>query len=160
VRGTIWREERAAAGALPGIHQQQMSIEAVLGTNLRQPARVTVAVDNAGQVALPLRAVELAMRQRRLCFVAQPKRQYLLAYGAEDIGGGAVVVRRPAVIDVNAAGSAALGLEMRNPSFRVRSPGRATLAGHPAVFWLLVAICVVLLGVAIVGSAKPQRREH
>ena len=58
-----------------------MSVESLLATNVRSDALVTVAVENGDDAPLPLHSVELQMRQRTLCFEAEPGAEYLLRYG-------------------------------------------------------------------------------
>ncbi len=71
--GAIYRVHLTQPG--PGldseINQQQLSVPATLGSNMQSPAAVQVSVDNRDDTSLPLTAIRLEMRQRKLCFNPQ-----------------------------------------------------------------------------------------
>jgi hypothetical protein len=82
VQGTIARVERPAPSAgAPAVHYAALAVDDTLGSNLRGPALVRVAVQKLDGRPLPLRAVELQMRQRSFCFQAVAGAPYTLRYG-------------------------------------------------------------------------------
>ncbi len=52
------------------IDHQQLSVPAVLGANLQHAARVWIEIENGDDQPLPIAAVRLEMRQRKICFEA------------------------------------------------------------------------------------------
>ena len=84
LRGLIYRVRLALPGRLPQL-AERLGFEAVLGANLQAPAEVRVSVPRINGKPLSLGAVTLSMRQRQLCFGAEPASSYRLFYGdAED----------------------------------------------------------------------------
>ncbi len=79
IAGTILRVHLTQTGR--DIHQQQLSIPATLGSNLQSSATVEVAVENGDDTPLPLTAVRLEMRERKLCFDAPTAQPLTLFYG-------------------------------------------------------------------------------
>ena len=68
--GTILHVHLNEAGQ--EVDQQQLSLPVTIGSNLQGPAIVEVAIDNGDAPPLPITAIRLEMRQRRLCFNAPP----------------------------------------------------------------------------------------
>src|SRR6185312_11929125 len=68
VTGTILRVRANEAGR--EIHTEELTVPAVLGANLQRAAKVEVVIQNGDDQPLPIAAVRLQMRQRRLCFDA------------------------------------------------------------------------------------------
>ena len=68
VTGTISRIHTTQDGHT--INEQQLSVPAVLGANLQQHARVWIEIENGDDEPLPIAAVRLEMRQRKICFEA------------------------------------------------------------------------------------------
>ena len=68
VTGNILRVHTTEAGR--EIHTEQLTMLAILGANLQRAAKVEVAIENGDDQPLPIAAVRLQMRQRRLCFDA------------------------------------------------------------------------------------------
>ena len=82
------------------IRQQQLSVPATLGANMQGAATVEVAVDNGDDTPLPITAVRLEMRQRKLCFAAPTAQPVTLFYGDDGAARAAVrlcasLLRRP-----------------------------------------------------------------
>ena len=121
------------------------SVEATLGATLADRATVRVIVANHGQAPLPIRAVTLEMRERRVCFLAAKGAQYTLRYG--DPALAAPVYDDAPLMEANgAAQQAELGPEQRNPQWRPRRDARPYLDRHPEVFWLVVLLCGGMMG--------------
>jgi hypothetical protein len=94
------------------------------------------------------------MRQRNVCFDAEPGAAYVLRYGDD-------ASVRPAVYDyarlfrVSAtAASATLGAEARNPNFRGGKHQPNYIARHPELLWIALLATIAVLGAVAVHSAK------
>src|SRR5260370_6364816 len=77
--GTIYRVHLTQAGR--EIRQEQLSVPATLGSNMQSAATVEVAVDNGDDAPLPINAVRLEMRQRKICFHISARQPLTLYYG-------------------------------------------------------------------------------
>ena len=157
--GDIFRVDRPTPAALdtPAIHDEHLSLNAVIGANLRDSARVIVTVHNGNDRPLPLHAIQLEMRERRVCFDAQPAAGYTLRYGDPAL--------RAPVYDYarlfNTAGPthpAPLGPEQPNPHFTPRADTRPYTERHPELLWIALLAVVAILGATAIGSVKHQRR--
>ena len=120
----------AIAGAVPAIDSQAMTINTVIGANLRAPAKVTASVDNGADSPLPIARVDLQMRERRLCFEARPDTSYTLRYGDAELSAPSYGYARRFVSSARPT-MAALGPEEKNPNYvppgadkEQRRPGR------------------------------------
>ena len=87
ITGQIGRVTRAAdpATRTPAIRSASLALPAVIASNLRDPATLRIEVLNGAQPPLPIRSVQLQMRQRTLCFHALPDSTYTLRYGDDDL---------------------------------------------------------------------------
>jgi hypothetical protein len=131
---------------------------------------VTVTIANATNSPLPLRAVQLAMRQRRLCFDAAPHTAYLVAYGDpayRDSGDAAMAAPETSAAAQLRSGAAAfdpaakpldaaLEPEQRNPQFRAPSAASSFVQRHPAALWIALAAVIAPLAAAIIAGGKQQ----
>ena len=77
VSGNILRVHATETGR--EIRAEQLAIPAILGSNLEQPAKIEVAIENGDDVPLPIAAVRLEMRQRKLCFDVPASRDWTRA---------------------------------------------------------------------------------
>ncbi len=68
VSGSILRVRANEAGR--EIRTEQLGVPAILGANMQHAAKVEVAVENGDDQPLPIAAVRLEMRQRKICFEA------------------------------------------------------------------------------------------
>ncbi len=142
VDGDIWRVARPArASGTPAIHAEKLGVDAVLASNLRGPAVVTVAVE--GAAGRPLRSVALEMRQRTVCFSAAPGQTYTLRYGDATLAAPVY-----AVADSTAASTlvATLGPEVENPRFVATQERPRYPARHPELLWIGLLAAAVALG--------------
>jgi hypothetical protein len=164
VTATILRVHATEAGR--SVDREQLSIPVSIGSNMQLPATLQIAVDNGNDPPLPLAAVRLEMRQRRICFDPAAVNQALtLAYGdpayvdpghadpnQADLALEAPVydyakLFRPAA----APQPARLESEHLNPTFHPRPDGRPFTERHPELLW------VVLLGVISVLATVALR---
>jgi hypothetical protein len=168
VGGEIWRVVRAGGGdggtasGASAIDEEKLRVDAVLGSNLRKPATVTVSVNNVVDhrilPPLPVREVRLEMRQRRMCFDAQPGESYTLDYGD-------VALHAPSYDFASAFPPAArtivarLGPERGNPSYAARIDSRPYTERHPELLWIALVVSTTVLGVVAIDSVKGQSRR-
>jgi len=69
ITGNILRVHTTETGR--EIRVEQLGIPAILGSNLQQPAKIEVAIENGDDEPLPIAAVRLEMRQRKLCLTCR-----------------------------------------------------------------------------------------
>jgi hypothetical protein len=164
IDGEIWRVTRAGSGVEPAIHDAKLSVDAVMASNLRGSATISVAVKNGDDQPLPIRAVQLEMRERTVCFEANPAGVYSLRYGD-------VALRAP-VYDIKASGDfsrlyagevkpmvATLGAERVNPEFKARADTRPYSERHPELLWIGLLVAVAALGATALHGVKQQGRK-
>jgi hypothetical protein len=150
IAGTISRVRLRSHGE--EIAEEQLSVPAVFGLNVRRGMRVEVSVQNWDDKPLAIRAVKLEMRQRKLCFDS-PGQPVTMFYGDEKLS--------PPVYDyarvfqpLDAAAGATLGAEMANPIFAARAEPRKTLTErHPEMVWAALLAVVGVLGFVAFRSA-------
>jgi hypothetical protein len=137
------------------IDSRRMSVDAVLGANLRSGATVEVVVAN-DEKPLPLRSVRLEMRQRRICFdAASGEAPYTLRYGDAILHASLYDYARVFVPSAKPF-VATLGAEWVNPHFVARVDRRPYIERHPELVWV-----VLLAGIAVMGSfALRSTRRH
>ena len=121
------------------------AVDATTGATLGSSAVVRVLIENGGLPPLPIQSVILEMRQRKLCFLAQPGATYTLRYG--DPALRAPIYDETALPEVRGTAlPASVGPEQRNPLWRPRRDARPFLDRHPEVFWLIVLACGGMMG--------------
>lgn len=153
VAGTITRIRMTQGGR--DLREESLSVPATLGANMDHAADVQVWVENGDDQPLALASVQLEMRQRLLCFDAQPDGLPTLYYGDAKL--------QPPVYDYSrtfdpghAAVAYELGAEAVNPVFtpRVVLDTRTVLDKHPEIVWLGLLVVVAALGLVAFRSAK------
>jgi len=152
--GNIFRVHLAQAGR--EINQQQLSVPVTLGSNMQSPATVLITVVNGDDAPLPLTAIRLEMRQRKICFNAQPASQtpITLFYGDPALPApqyDAAHLFAPS-IDPQAA---LLGPEQINPVYRNPPDPRPLNERHPKILWIIFIPILCLLYAIAVHSSKP-----
>lgn len=155
VTGQIWRVSRPSAN--PPLAASQLSLPAVLASNLRTPATIQVRIANNGQPPLPIRAVQLQMRQRTLCFDASPGATYTLRYGDDalhasvyDLGDLTNLPVKPVI--------ATLGREELNPGYIRRRLVSTYDQRNPDLFWIALLAAIAVLGTLVSRKAMKQGR--
>jgi hypothetical protein len=135
VDGEIERVTRARVSGEPEIRQAKLSVDAVMGSNLREPATYVVTVKNGDDQPLAIKAVELEMRQRRVCFDAKAGSAYTLHYG--DVALHAPVYDFARLYaDETKPLAASMGAETVNAEFVAREDSRPYTERHPEVLWI------------------------
>ncbi len=144
VDGDIWRVARpASVSGTPAIHAEHLAVDAVLASNLRGPAVVTVAVEGAAGQPLLLHSVALEMRQRTVCFPALAGQTYTLRYGDATLAAPVyAVAERTAALPITVT----LGPEVENPRFVATAPSLRYPARHPELLWIGLLAAAVALG--------------
>ena len=157
VSGHIFRVIHSAiAGIAPAIDSQQMTIDTVIGANLRSPAKVMASVDNGLASPLPIVRVDLQMRERQLCFDARPDTSYTLHYGDAELSAPSYGYARRFVAEARPT-AAALGPEERNPNYV--PAGADEPQGRPGreLPWLLLIAGIVVAGVTALQFVRHKR---
>lgn len=158
--GEIWRITRNGEGGGPAIHQDKLSADAEIASNLRDAVNVTVDVENGDDAPLPIQAVSLEMRQRTVCFDAVAGASYVLWYG--DAGLSAPVFDYAKLYQPQANAIAAqLGPELANADYHPRPDERPFTERHPELMWVaLILVVAVLGGTAMHSVKKKQTTDH
>jgi hypothetical protein len=154
VTGEILRVHTDEAGR--EIRTERLGVPAILGANLQRAAKVEVAVENGDDQPLPIAAVRLEMRQRRICFDAGAAAGAGLAlyYGDAELVAPVydyerlfVAARKPVVAE--------LGVERLNPEYQARAAAALPFTErHPEVLWIVLICVVSALGVVALKSAR------
>jgi hypothetical protein len=153
VTGEILRVRADEAGR--EIRTERLGVPAILGANLQRAAKVEVAVENGDDQPLPIAAVRLEMRQRRICFDAGAAAgaELALYYGDTELVAPVydyerlfVAARRPV--------AAELGVERLNPEYKPAVTTLPFTERHPEVLWVVLICVVSALGVVALKSAR------
>lgn len=155
IDGTILRVHLTQAGR--EIRQQKLSVPAILGANLQGPATVEVTVDNGDDTPLPITAIQLEMRQRKLCFSASTTQPVDLFYGDGGLNAPRYDYAR-LFSTVAHANSAELGPEELNPIYRPRQDTRPLTERYPDLLWIALLAVICVLAVVALHSARRVHR--
>jgi hypothetical protein len=156
VSGHIFRVVRPALPSMPSIDAHVSSIDTVIGSNLRAPARVTASVDNGQGQPLPMERVDLQMHERSLCFEAQRQTAYKLFYGDADLSAPSYSYARRFVAAA-APVPAVLGPERRNSGYISRATEHDDRKPGRELPWLLAMAATIVAGVT---TLQFMRHRH
>ncbi len=149
--GTILRVHLTQAGR--EIRQEQLSVPAILGSNMQSPATVEVEVDNGDDKPLPITAVRLEMRERKICFDTTIAQQLTLYYGDPALTTPQYDYAR--LFSPSAAmRTAQLGPEQRNPAYHDRPDTRPLTERHPHLLWIVLLVVICILAIVAIRSSK------
>jgi hypothetical protein len=153
VTGDILRVHTDEAGR--EIRAERLGVPAILGANLQRAAKVEVAVENGDDQPLPIAAVRLEMRQRRICFDAAAVAGAGLAlyYGDAELVAPVYDYERLFVAEHKPV-TAELGVERLNPEYRPAVTTLPFTERHPEVLWVVLICVVSALGVVALKSAR------
>jgi len=155
VIGNILRVRASEAGR--EIRSEQLGIAAVLGANLQRAAKVEVTVENGDDQPLPIAAVRLEMRQRKICFDApasQSGEDLALFYGDTELAAPVYDYARLFVASRTAV-AAQLGPEALNAGYRApAAEARPFVERHPEALWIALIAAISALGLVAMHSAK------
>jgi hypothetical protein len=139
VNGAIQQIHAMRDGALLDAHD--LSLPAVLPDNSRSAMRVTVSIENGNAAPLPVRAVELQMRQREICFTASSGvKNWRLFYGPAAAQFTTLGSPPRSLVALQTPVMATLGEEKLAADFHPLSP-RASSSGR--LFWLMLALGIL-----------------
>lgn len=160
VDGEIWRVTREEdASGDPAIHVAKLTLIAVIASNLREAATVRVEVKNGSEPPLPIKAIQLEMRQRTICFDAAAGSTYTLRYGDDGLGASVYdldgLPKMPAKPLV-----ATLGPEELNRRYVERSDARTYNERNPELYWIALLAAIAVLGAAASRHTKRQGRHR
>jgi len=151
IMGVIARLHLKRDGVL--LTTDQMTIPATIGANLQAPASVTLSIENGMGQPLPISAVDLQTRERRLCFVSREDSGPLtLFYGDPTLPPPSWHWANTLLSSAEL--QATLGPEERNPAFAGRVDRRSLTRRHPRLLSLGLLLVVSLLGVLVLRSTK------
>jgi hypothetical protein len=151
VAGTILRVHTTEAGR--EIRSEELGIRAILGANLQSGAKVDVAIENGDDVPLPIAAVRLEMRQRKLCFDAPAAGGLALFYGDPRLTAPVYDYARLFAVSDKAL-MAELGPEALNPDYRAPVDERSFTERHPEVLWIALIAVICALGMVALRAGK------
>jgi hypothetical protein len=166
VTGTISRVHSTQDGHT--INQQELSVPAVLGANLQHAARVWIEIENGDDQPLPIAAVRLEMRQRKICFEApaapstdsgaihgsDASSNLALFYGDSRLAAPEYNTTRLFVASRTAV-AAELGTERLNANYRAPAAEvRPFAERHPEVLWIALIVAICALGVVALKAAR------
>jgi hypothetical protein len=155
IYGNIFRVRLNQAGH--EIRQQQLSIPATLGSNLQSSAQVEIAVNNGDDVPLPITAVRLEMRERKLCFDASSLAPITLFYGDDALAAPQYDYART-FSGAGAIHLAQMGIEQQNPVYSPRPDTRAAMERHPGLVWVIFLGVIFVLAVIAIRSTRHVAR--
>jgi hypothetical protein len=149
--GTILRVHLTQAGR--EIRQEQLSVPATLGSNMQSAATVEVAVDNGDDTPLPITAIRLEMRQRKICFDVSSARPLTLYYGDPALAAPQYDYAR-LFTPSDVMRVAQLGPEQLNPAYRDRPDARPLTDRHPHLLWIVLLAVVSTLAIVAIRSSR------
>jgi Protein of unknown function (DUF3999) len=149
--GTILRVHLTQAGR--EVRQEQLSVPATLGSNMQSAATVQVAVENGDDTPLPIKAIRLEMRQRKICFDATGNQPLTLYYGDPALTAPQYDYAR-LFSPSGAIQTAQLGPEQSNPAYRARPDTRPLTDRHPHLLWIVLLIVICILAIVAIRSSK------
>jgi hypothetical protein len=154
ITGNILRVHATETGR--EIRAEQLGIPAILGSNLQQPAKIEVAIENGDDEPLPISAVRLEMRQRKLCFDVPASGGTGLALFFGDSRLAAPVYDYARLFSASSdALAAGLGPETLNPGYRPRPEEERPFAErHPEVLWIALIAVICVLGMVALKSSR------
>ncbi|MGH9597997.1 MAG: DUF3999 family protein [Edaphobacter sp.] len=151
VAGAVFRVHLTQAGR--EIRQEQLSVPATIGSNMQSAAMVEVAVDNGDDQPLPISAIRLEMRQRKICFDASTARPIVLFYGDAALAAPQYDYAR-LFSPSEAVRVAQLGPEEKNSTFRERPDTRPFTERHPHLLWIALLGVICVLAIIAIRSSK------
>ncbi|MEO6924161.1 MAG: hypothetical protein ABI142_10075 [Bryocella sp.] len=154
VKGTISSVELAPSAAEPiPVRSQNTIVDTGFAANFQSSATLQVRVHDGGQPSLPLRAVNVAMRQRTICFAVERGFNYGITYGSLGAGVDAGP-SAPAPPLGEHTMVAVLGPEVRQAVDPQSQAEAGILQRQPDLLWV-----GLLAFVAVLGSVALRRRR-
>jgi hypothetical protein len=154
ITGNILRVHATEAGRQ--ISMAELAVPAILGANLQQPASIEVTIENGDDQPLPIAAVRLEMRQRKLCFdlPAAPPSALNLYYGDPRLVAPVYDYQQLFTPASNAL-VATLGPEQLNPAYQPPAAAAQSFTElHPEVLWIALIAVICALGLIAMRSSR------
>jgi hypothetical protein len=120
---------------------------------MQSAATVEVAIENGDDSPLPIKAVRLEMRQRKICFDDSAGQTLTLFYGDSALAAPQYDFAR-LFAPSEMMREAQLGPEELNPGFHARPDTRPLTDRHPHLLWILLLAVVCILAVVAIRSSK------
>jgi len=139
------------------IRQEQLSVPATLGSNMQSAATVQVAVENGDDTPLPITAIRLEMRQRKICFDTADNQPLTLYYGDPALTAPQYDYAR-LFSSSGAIHGAQPGRERVNITYRDRPDARPLTERRPHLLWIILLIVICIL--AIIASRSSKNIHH
>jgi hypothetical protein len=141
------------------VQQLELSVPAVMGANLKDSAKVEVAVENGDDVPLPITGILLEMRERKLCFDVKTTASsgLELYYGDSALMAPQYDFAR-LFSPSGSVAAAQLGPEQKNASYRDRPDTRSFEERHPGLLWVVLLIVICVLAVVALKSSNALPR--
>jgi len=134
------------------LRRKELSIAATLGANARQPAEVVVSIENGDDPPLAVQAVDIEMRQRKLCF-AVPAEPLAMFYGDRALAAPRYDFSR-IFAPSEQTRAATLGPEETNPEFIAPPDHRSFVDRHPGLVWVALLAVLGMLGLVALRSGS------
>lgn len=152
--GTILRVHKDEAGH--DLSAETLTIPVAIGSNMQQPASIEVHVEDSSEAPPPL-FVQLQMRQRRICFEADPTDAPLMLYYG-DPALDAPASRTEALSHVEAQPRRAqLGPESLNPAFVATASPRRLVRERTVLRWIALLGCVGIFALLVIRATHKRR---
>jgi hypothetical protein len=151
IAGTIYRVHLTQTGR--EVRQEQLGVPATLGSNMQSAATVEIAVDNGDDTPLPIDAVRLEMRQRKICFDVAGRQPLTLYYGDPALTAPQYDYARLFSLS-DAIHTAQLSPEQLNTNYRERPDLRPLTDRHPHLLWIVLLVVLCILAVVAIRSSK------
>jgi len=155
IDGEIWRVTR---GGDEAIHAAKLTQIAVIASNLREAAAVRIEIEKGSEPPLPIKAIQLEMRQRTICFDAVAGSTYTLRYGDDGL--------RASVYDLDTLAKratkpriAVLGPEVLNREYVQRRDAKTYDQRNPERYWIALLAAIAALG-ALASRHTKRRGRH
>jgi hypothetical protein len=149
--GAILRVHLTQAGR--EIRQEQLSVPATLGSNMQSAATVQVAVENGDDTPLPITAIRLEIRQRKICFDAVDSQPLTLYYGDPSLTAPQYDYAR-LFTSSGVIRTVQLGPEQLNPAYHDRPDARPLTERRPHLLWIVLLIVICILAIIAIRSSK------
>lgn len=156
VSGEISRVRMTSGGR--EIREEELGVAAILGSNARSAMTVKVEVENGDDKPLPIQAIQLQMRERKLCFNA-PAAPVTMYYGDDKLVAPVYDYSRLFRPD-EPSSPAMLAREETNPVYVARADERTLTDRHPELLWVALLAVVLVLGVVAYRSARRVAGPH
>lgn len=114
---------------------------------------VEVAIENGNDIPIPLTAIRLEMRQRKICFDAPAAQPLTLFYGDPALTAPQYDYERLFSLS-GVTHTAQLGPEQLNPIYHDRPDSRPLTDRHPHLLWIALLVVICILAIVAIRSSR------